>query len=234
MTKSNEVTFGTKINNAEVMLSHLKNFTGYAPLNPQDSTVALEKLITDIRTVNNTEANKLQTYTLAVDVRQKLLDKENDSLKKIITPINGYIKGMYGNNSKEASSLNEQISKIRGTKAKKPKTNADEKTISTSQQSYASLTQAFADLIASLQALSPAYNPPNEAIKLPKLLEKLTDIQQSNNQVAAISGELTKVRKERNELYATLKESALRIKEAIKSQYGMKSTEYGLVKGLRF
>jgi DNA repair exonuclease SbcCD ATPase subunit len=234
MAKTYETTFGTKINNAATLVSHLKTYVDYAPLNPQDSITELEKLITDIRTVNNTEANKSQSFLLIADSRQQLIREDKESLTKLTTPIIAYIRALYGKDSKEASTINEQMNKIRGSKTSKAKANADEKTISTSQQSYASLTQAFADLIASLQAFSTAYNPPNEAIKLPKLQEKLAAIQQANTQVVSISAELTKARKERNELYATLKESALRIKEAIKSQYGTKSTEYGLIKGLKF
>lgn len=234
MASTNENTFGTKIDSAEKMLLHLKTFTDYVPLTPLDSIAALEKSIADTRNAGNEEATKLQTYTLLVDARQKLWNGDTNSLKKIITPINGYVKGVYGKASKEATSIGEQISKIRGVQATKPKGNANEKSVSTSQQSYASLTQAFSDLIASLKALTPAYNPPNEAIKLPKLEEKLAAIQQASGQVTTITAELDKIRKERNDLYATLKASALRIKEAIKSQYGTQSNEYGLVKGLRF
>jgi hypothetical protein len=231
MASTSEKTFGTIVNNAETLVSHLKSFSNYTPIHPDDSILKLETLITSIRTSNETEANKLQTYTLSVDERQKLINGDATSLKKIITSINGYIKGVYGRESKESTSINEQISKIRGSKT--TKANANEKTVSKSQQSYASITQALSDLLASLKALK-TYNPPNNSIKLDSLQEKLTAIQQATANVTAISGELTKIRNERNEFYASLKGSSLRIKEAVKSQYGNSSTEYGLIKSLRF
>jgi hypothetical protein len=232
MASTSENTFGTKINNAEKLIGHLKSFTGYVPLNPLDSITEIETRIIATKTANNTAANKLQSYTLSVDVRQKLLKSDSDSLQKLATPIIAYVRAAYGKKSKEASSINEQITSIRGSKPSKPKLGDDEKNISTSQQSYASLTQAFADLIASLQVLSPAYNPPNEAIKLTKLLEKYTAIEQANAQVNSVLGELTKARKERDDLYDVVKESCARVKEAVKSQYGNGSTEYKLIKGL--
>jgi chromosome segregation ATPase len=233
MASTNEKTFGTVINNAETLVSHLKSFTNYTPVHPNDGITELEKLITSIRTTNETEASKLQTYTLQVDERQKLINGDETSLKKIITSINGYIKGVYGKESKEATSIGEQINKMRGVKTKKAKANTNEKTVSTSQQSYASIAQALSDLLASLKSLK-TYNPPNDVIKSEALQEKLTTIQQATKTVTSVSAELTKIRKERNELYASLKESALRIKEAVKSQYGNRSTEYAFIKGLKF
>lgn len=234
MAKTNENTFGTRINNAEALLLHLKSFDKYAPMNPQETVENLDKMIADLREINNQEAAKLQTYTLAVDIRQKYLRGDEDSLKKLITPVIAYVRAAYGKESREASSINAQISKIRGTKTTKPKANPDEKTNSTSQQSYNSLTQAFADLLASLEVLSPVYNPPHEAVQLPKLKEKLSTIQQANNQIITVTGELNKLRKQRDDSYTLLKVSCLRVKEAIKSLYGTGSTEYALVKGLKF
>jgi hypothetical protein len=234
MKNSSESTFGKKLNNAETLLSHLKSFTNFKPLNAQDNIKLLEEHINNIRVVYNLETNDKQVYTLAVDVRQKLLTTDEFSLKKIVTPINAYIKAMYGKASKEASSMNEQISKIRGGKHTKNKDSETTKNVSSSQQSYASLTQHFENLITTLQVLKPEYAPTNENITVEKLKENLQKIQESTSQINTITVSLSKNRDERKTKYEILRESALRIKEAVKSQYGNNSTEYHLIKGLKF
>ncbi len=234
MGKTNEKTFGTKINSAETLLSHLKSFTNFKPLNAQDNVSFLEEAITDLRNTYNAKTNDEQVYTLAVDIRQKLLNTDENSLKKIITPINAYIKAMYGKNSKEASSINEQILKIRGNKNAKSKETETTKTVSTSQQSYASLTQAFENLITSLQVLKPEYTPTNNSISIEKLKEMLQKIQEATAQINNVTASLSKNRDENSTKYNILKESCLRIKNAVKSQYGNSSTEYILIKSLKF
>lgn len=234
MASTNEITFGSKINNAKTLLTHLKTFVNYTPLQSKDSLTELDKQITLLYNIYTSEASYTQSYSLSVDIRQKLLKTNTNSLVKIITSINGYVKAMYGKDSKEASTINEQIVKMRGTKTTKLKPNATDKTVSTSQLSYASVTQAFSNLIASLEMLTPVYNPPNDAITLTNLKEKLSLIQQATVQINTTIGELTKSRNQRDLQYSVLKESCLRTKEAVKSQYGNSSVEYGLIKGLKF
>lgn len=234
MATSRETGFGSKLNNAKTMFTYLQTFLNYQPLQEQDSLKFLEQNISNLSELYDLEASKEQSYTLSVDIRQKLLKTDNDSLTKLITFINGYVKAKYDKNSKEAITINEQIIKIRGSKNSKPKDDTDEKSVSTSQLSYGSVTQAFSNLIISLETLKPSYSPPNETISLSNLKTKLNTIQQATVQINTMIGELAKLRNQRDTQYSVLKESCLRIKEAVKSQYGNSSVEYSLVKGLKF
>jgi glutamyl/glutaminyl-tRNA synthetase len=233
MASQSENTFGTKIQNAQNLVTNLQTFAAYKPLNVTESVAEMITLINATKLANDTSANKLQSFTLMVDIRQKLYDKEDDSLKKTITPIIALIRGQYGKESKEASSINEQIKKMRGTTKVKSEKKLDEKSISTSQQSYSSVVQSFADLISSLEALTPAFNPPIDNLKIPKLKEKLEKIGQTTNEITGVFGELSQARNTRNELYKDVKKRCQRIKESVKGQFGVKSTEYALIKGLK-
>jgi hypothetical protein len=233
MTSQSESTFGAKVQNAQNLVTHLKTFVDYKPLRPTDTVDELNTLLTSLTQADSVEANKLQNYSLIVETRQQLFDKSDDSLKKSLTSIVATTRAMYGKDSKEAQNINELIKKLRGgSKAKTPK-KADEKTISTSQQSFASVTQGFSDLIASLGAFTPAFAPANESIALPNLQTKLEAIRQSNTDVVSILGELNQARNTRNKLYDDLKDRCQHIKEAVKAQYGIKSMEYAAIKGLK-
>lgn len=234
MAKKNvEVTFGTRIQNAQNLITILQTFTNYVPLRQEDSVDDMKKLIKTIQNTNNAEANYLQAYTLAVDVRQKTFNGEDTSIKTIVTPIIATLRAQYGKDSKEVTSLSELIKKIRGTSTRKEKTNVDEKSISTSQQSYASLTQNFADLIASLEALKPKFVPTNPILLPEALKEKLDIIRKATDDLTSSFIALDKERKTRNILYLELTQRTQRIKESVKAQYGVKSTEYASVKGLK-
>jgi len=94
------------------------------------------------------------------------------------------------------------------------------------------MTQNFADIVSTLTALGADYAPVNELIKLPNLQTKIAEINQANNLVTSTYGGLKVSADQRNTLYETLAERTQRIKESIKSQYGVSSTEYKLIKGL--
>jgi hypothetical protein len=234
MASSTENTFGTKIQNAQNLLTCVQSFASYTPLRPTDSIAEMTTLVNNVLLANNTESSKSQLYTLAVEARQKQFSKKDDGISTILTSIIATVRALYGKSSKETISINEKVIKLRGSQKPKSSKNPEEKNISTTQQSYASVTQNFADLIVSLEALTPAFNSPNPNITIPKLKERLDLMRQTTNTVTTTLSELVQARTTRDNLYSDLKERCLRIKENIKAQYGTKSSEYTMVKGLKF
>lgn len=229
----NENTLGALISNAETLVMNVRKFVGFVPLRPEEALDEVEKLIKQLKQISLDEANTLQKYALSVDVRAKHFDKEPSSIKKIITSINAYVKSLYDKNSKEASTINQKVAELRGSSIKKDKINPDEKSISTAQQSYASVTQNFAELIASLEALSTPYNPTNAAIKLDALKTKHETAQTANNEVKDAFSNLNTLRSQKNTLSDDLKNRCQRLKNSVKSQYGNASPEYAAIKGLK-
>lgn len=230
--KAPEATFGTRIQNAKNFVNTLQSFTNYTAYRPEDAIAELQKLIELVQISNKAEASYLQTYSLTVDSRQKTFGGKETGLKVLVTLIIATLRAQYGENSKETAITGELIKKIRGESPRKDKLNPDEKSISTSQQSYASITQNFDDLIASLEVLKPAYAPTNVSISLDELKARLKTINKTTDEVIASFNGLNKERQTRNALYADLKTRIKRIKEAVKSQYGIKSNEYITVKGM--
>lgn len=233
MASNSETTFGARLNNAQTLATHLQSFKAYVSQTPDQSIANVQALITGIKAQNTTTAGNKQDYSATVDLRQKLFNKNSDSLIKLLSPIGSAVRSAFGKTSKEAANTAALITKIRGIKVKKEPKDPTEETVSQSERSFGSITQTFADIIATLEKFGNNYNPANEQVKLPALLEKLAQLTVANTNVPLAYGKLKQARDERIELYNNLTDITQRIKEAVKSQYTVGSTEYALIKGLK-
>ena len=233
MASNSEVTFGSRLANAETLVTHLQSFKDYAAQTPDQSVANVQAVIANIKTQNNTTAGNKQGYSTAVDTRQKLFQKDADSLIKLLSPIGSAVRSAFGKTSKEAANTAALITKIRGIKVKKESKDPTEETVSQSERSFGSITQTFADMVATLQKFGASYNPANEKVNLPALTDKLAQLNTANTNVPLAYGKLKQSRDDRNEQYKNLTAITQRIKDAVKSQYTLGSTEYALIKGLK-
>jgi hypothetical protein len=233
MASTSEVTIGAKVANAEKIATHLKAFVGYSPTDASLTAAALDSLITKTKTKNTETAASTQEYSLAVDNRQKLFQKDPDSLIKVMSLIGATVRSSFGKTSKEAANIAAMITKIRGVKIKKAAKEPNAEFVSQSERSYGSMTQNFSDMITTLEKYGANYAPANSAILLATLKQKLIDVTAANIAVTTTYGQLKEKRDDRSEFYKLLTAVTQRIKDAVKSQYGLKSTEYNLIKGLK-
>jgi hypothetical protein len=233
MASTSEATIGAKVANAEKISTHLKAFAGYSPSDDALTPAALDTLITNTKTKNTETAASTQDYSSAVDTRQKLFQKNTTSLIKVISPIGATIRSAFGKTSKEATDIAAMITKIRGVKVKKGSKEPNAEFVSQSERSYGSMTQNFSDMITTLEKYGSSYSPANSAIKLDSLKQMLIDVTAANIAVTITYGQLKEKRDDRLDLYKQLTAITQRIKDAVKSQYGLKSTEYNLIKGLK-
>lgn len=234
MASTSENTFGMRIKNAEDTMLILNSMADFKPLVPEDTPAEVSKLINELKTVDQAEAVALQNFSVNAATRKNLILTDATSLKKMVSPIRSYLQAMYGKADQQFINLNKILNQITGFKPGQEKKNPDEKSISTSQQSFASLTQVFSDLIATLQTLNPAYTPPNENITLAKLQEKFQVITQINSQGTVLLDALNTMRQKRNGLFEDLSTRLKRIKKSVQSQYGNSSAEYGKLRGYRY
>jgi len=233
MASKAEATFGARLNNAEKMITYLESFPTYNPQNAELSITNLKALVQEIKTTNDTTAGNAQVYGAAVEVRQKIFQKDPDSVKKIMTPLLAAARSAFGKDSKDAAMIRSLVVTIRGVRVKKGAKNPTEEAVSQSAMSFGSITKSFADIISTLEKYGTDYAPANDDIKIQTLKGKLPLLTQVNEKVTAAYGKLKEVRDDRVELYKTLSELSLRVKDAVKSQYKMNSSEYKLVKGLK-
>jgi hypothetical protein len=164
----------------------------------------------------------------------------NISLKKLLTPIFSGIKSQYGFTSKQTIDITAKIKNLRGAKVKKPPSNVEvahpneiPAAVSQSHQAFGTVLHNFEDLIFAIEQFDPVYAPVNQnlsILNLKSMNQKLYDL---NDQLLKDQISLQTARNNRNELYASLKDSAKRIKESVVSQYGAKSTESLNIKALK-
>jgi hypothetical protein len=231
MASISEATIGAKVANAEKISTNLKAFAGYAPSDAALTVAALDTLITSIKTKNSETASSTQDYSAAVDTRQKLFQKDSNSLIKVMSPIGATVRSAFGKTFKEANNIAAMITKIRGVKVKKATKQPTADFVSQSERSYGSMTQNFSDMITTLEKYADKYTPANNDIKLDTLKDKLKSLNEVNVAVTATYAQLKQKRDDRSDLYKQLTDTTQRIKDAVKSQYGLKSTEYNLIKG---
>jgi hypothetical protein len=240
MASKSEITFGTKIANAEAIATHVKSFTDFVPPTENTSMANYETLIGEFKGENNSITSKKTSYSNEVDTRQKLFFKNLDSVNKSLSPITSAVKAKLGKSAKPVATLTALVVKIRGEKKAKPKDpKADDavdkkkEDVSQSQRSFASITQHFTDIVTTVTDLGTDYAPVNDAHKLPALNAKLIKMKEVNDGVTSAYGILKTGFDNRTVLYADLADRTQRIKEQVKSQYGVASTEYKLIKGLK-
>ena len=233
MASTSEVTLGARVANAERLLTNLQSFTAYTAADPVLSIASLKTLINNIRTKNTETASAAQAYSASVDVRQNLFQKADNSLIKILSLIGATVRSSFDKTSKEAADISSMITKIRGEKVKRTVKDPTADFVSQSERSYGSMTQNFADMITTLENYGAKFSPVNNEIKIATLKTRLTKLSGANVSVTTTYGVQKEKRDDRAELYKNLTAVTQRIKDGVKGQYGLKSTEYSLIKGLK-
>lgn len=232
MASTAEKTFGSRIANAQKLATFLADFPGYTPVSPDYSIAALQTDIDDLSTTNANIVTATTLFTTTTEARQQLFMEAPDSMLRRLTAILAYIKALYGKDSTEADMIGKLVTKTRGEKTAKFKRDEEGEWVSQSQRSYGSMTQHFADIIGILTTFGAAYAPPQDAIKLPMLNALLALLTDSTNNVNAAYVALKTKKDSRIARYQDLSNKSMRIKDAVKAQYGITSTEHKLIKGL--
>jgi hypothetical protein len=240
MASQSEITFGSKVANAQKISTYLKAFTAYAAPTTNTTIVNYDVLIAATTTENTNIATKKPAYSAAVEVRQQLFFKDKDCVMKILSPILSALRAKLGKTAKPVADITSLVTKIRGEKKPKdqdPKPedpNAEKKDpVSQSERSFGSITQNYSDIVTALVTLGTDYAPANNAYKLTTLQTKLTNITAATIAATNTFGALKTGLDNRLAKYTDLAERTQRIKESVKSQYGVKSSEYNLIKGLK-
>lgn len=111
------------------------------------------------------------------------------------------------------------------------------KTASTSQQSYDKLVDHFAQLIAVLTA-EPKYLPNENELKVATLNTQIADMRAKNTSVVNTLTTVSNARINRDKLLydklTGMVDTAMEVKQYVKSVFGAKSPQYKQVSGLKF
>lgn len=234
MSAKKEKTFGSRLANAKELADHMGTVAKYRPARPQESITAFRQLTQNIEAANTAVITANTSYLHLADERQAAIKK----MKSYLPLINATLRGKFGRDSREVNTVQDLVDQIRGLKPVIVKTEgkdgeALEREISQSQTSFGSQIKHYKDIVDFLETLGTDYDPVNETIVLSELKTLYTTLDNLHLAVESSARALIAERFNRNGLYSTLKESAGRIKETLKS-FGLQSLEYKLVSKMKF
>ena len=232
IASTSERSFGSRIEKAKKLKTFLEGFTNYQPATGEFSIQELIQAISYAESLNPEVAKLLINYRQVVATRREIYFKTPNSIKKLITPINAYNRGTFGKESATYRATNALVIKIRGEKVKDDKA-VDPKNHSISQQSYGSLLLNFQNLINDLESLETLYDPANSTIKISNLTTIKNQAERANDNVSMAFASLTPKQDQRLATFQLLSSKAQRIKDLVQSQYGIDSSEFKLIKGLK-
>ena len=233
MSSNSEKTFGSRLQKAAQLANLLPTFSGYAEVVPECSIPNYQTHIQSIQLNNDAVASAASEFSLSVEQRLQLFNKNSNSLSQLLSPISSYIKAKFGKTSKQAKDIVTLINKIRGEKTTQLKKSAEGEFVSQSQRSFGSRTKHFSDIIAYLENYAAEYAPVNHEIRVASLKTLQTNLTNANNLVTTTYGQLKPLKDLRQVQYNDLSQRSTRIKNSIKSQFGPQSTEYKLIKGFK-
>jgi len=233
MGSTSEKSYGSRIGNAEKMLSALQSFNGYHAAHPELEIAVLDSLIDEIKALNRRVASSKQDNSLAIAARKGLYVSDELSISKALLAINGNVMAAFGRKSKESIEIYTIVKKTRGTNKKTPK-NPDEDSISQSYQSFNSIIQFFADVVVHLTRYEADgnYNPSDPRLAVGSLNAQYEAGVAANNLVVTTFSNFKQTNATRLERYAFLSSLALRLKDGVAAQYGKNSPEYAVIKKL--
>ena len=232
MKAVSEKSFGARLRASQDLVKVLAQIS-YIPARPSESVVAMTALCDSIVTVNATVVQSMQDYNMANKSRTQLFRTDAHSVVKILSPIRKYVDAFYGKESIQARQVASIIERLRATKATVlPSLDPDVvHTISNSEQSFGSLTQAFNDLVNTLKTFQ-GYAPAILHLKITALEAQLIQITSLNDAVIDYLTTLRIARTQRTNLYTDLHDKSLRIKSLISASFGNTSNEYKMIRKL--
>lgn len=234
MSTNRENSFGARLLRAQELATYIGQFQNYAPPRPEESVSGFTELVNQTAISNTEEAQTRQLYNTAVVVRKDAFRKKEGSVIKLLPLIRAQVLAQYGKNSVEFNQIEAIIVNIRDTRIIiKPATETTaEKTMSQSEQSFGSMTQYFSNLVSNLAQL-PGFNPSNPMLQIGYLQNFIVQLGQLNVEAATRFQQLRDSRKRRNSNYSELHDCVQRIKNYVKANYGLNSSEYTLIKALK-
>lgn len=234
MSTNRENSFGARLLRAQELATYIGQFQNYAPPRPEESVSGFTELVNQTAISNTEEAQTRQLYNTAVVARGDAFRKKEGSVTKLLPLIRAQVLAQYGKNSVEFNQIEAIIVNIRDTRIIiRPATETtSEKTMSQSEQSFGSMTQYFSNLVSNLAQL-PGFNPSNPILQIGYLQNFITQLNQLNIEAATRFQQLRDSRKRRNANYSELHDRTQRIKNYTKANYGLNSSEYTLIKGMK-
>jgi hypothetical protein len=171
-------------------------------------------------------------YDEDVAARQALVK----ALGPLITQSIAYVKSNTAW-AKRYEAIKKSADKVRGVRPKAPKKGADpepdKKTRERGERSYAEIAAFFRGYLTRLEALV-GYAPPDSKITLATLQTTWRQLDDLNKGLSTLGQVLADAIRDRQEAMETLKSVFDGVKTTVKGQYGVRSSQYTAISGIKW
>lgn len=238
---NSEKSFLDREGRVRLLIAAVEGFeTEFAPPDEGLSVAGLNALVAEVEAANAAVADLEVDHGFNAAERAALVK----GIRKTATRVVGYVKSnvAWGTPFKAVKVAADKLRNMRppskagraggagGVVAEPGRRNKGE-------QAYVELEAHLSALIKALTACA-GYNPPGEGISLTALEGLLEQFRAFNTLSTSLKGELTTAREARRKLYFEGDDCVQRrfqaVKYAVKGQYGQDSTEYAVVKRVRW
>ena len=243
MKSNSETGHAKNAANFNVMLSYCTGYDGaYNPSNVNLQLITLNRIQTQSQNAVKAVNAALPPYNKAVAAREEVFKPLGKFITRVINALKA--SGVTAEIEEKAVSY---VRKLRGRRASAKLTEEEKQAlteqgkehneISASQLSYDNQIDNFDKFINLLTSL-PEYNPNEKDLKIANLNIKLKDLKAKNTAVIDAATPLSNARIERNDILykegTGLVDTALNVKQYVKSVFGAGSPQFKQISGLEF
>jgi len=210
--------------------------TGYNPANPDLTLTSVNALASDCQSALNDLRNALPVLKNEMGIRAEAFKALMPKLSRIVAA-----HKVSSKNEALKDEVKRQVREMRGQRAKAlPNTPDGEPTeaqTSAVNTGYENRAADFAAIVAAINT-DTEYNTNQTDLTKTALATQLTELQEANGDVRNAQAPVDNARAARDAVFYTnpknLVDTALLMKEEVKSRYGTKSPQYKQVSGLKF
>lgn len=236
MASTSETGHAKNVANLQKLTEQVTVYSLYNPPVDNLKVANLQTLYTTASTKLNEVEDKRNANKNAITVRQSAFENLKSTATKIINHLE--ILGLPSGTIDQAKSLNRVIQGGQKKAVTPPEEGKEEqKTVSTSRQSYTQMAENFGILLQLLGTI-PTYNPNEDDLKLANLETYKNSLVDSTQSVDQTEAELNNKLIERDQLLykdgTGLYSIAQNVKKYVKSLYGATSPEYTNVSSIEF
>src|SRR3990172_3078686 len=234
-----ESNFATKLQALKDLRNACAVMAGYAPKQELIQITGMDKRISALD-VLGVEMKPL-AITLADLQKERELKVhgqiEDDNFEGIIRrsrQVASYVDGMGEPFESEAEQVRKLVEKMKPSKTRRKPTSPDDKTRSTSEQSFVSITEHADGILSILKRMDVDYAPVDETISLKNYGELIDALKKLTKDISETETKLKPKEKERNKLTNRtsdgIRKTVSETKKYVRGNYGFNSTEYNSIR----
>lgn len=224
-----EKSFGARLGNGKKLKASIDTFVNYEPQSGENSPTDLAKKIDDLEILDDEVGVLVNDFKDCVSERRTVFFEDELSIRKLLSPILSYVSGKYGKDSNQYRVVRSWVMKMRGQRMQPVSSTPDAVTHSVSQMGFCSFIANFKSLIVTLEGFGVTYTPANQNITVDKLNTLHADGTLRNEKVdTAFSLMVPKV-DDRVAEFAAFSTLCQCVKNFVKSQYGVRSSQFKIV-----